>query len=231
MTLNANPSGRRKALLLAATLTVTGLITMSHPAASSESRVLAWENLVPAAPEIDNPFDRLSRDQLDHLGIVARTRDVTAMGKSSAELQDRADEAKRVLEAQGLDIDALLTQREEIIASRMAAAEAVNETLDGASIRMPGYVLPLSFDGEKATEFLLVPYVGACIHVPPPPANQIVHVTFDKGFEVQGLYTPVWVEGAMSVGLGEHALSLVDGTGDIPVGYNLEAVIVEPYKE
>ena len=54
--------------------------------------------------------------------------------------------------------------------------------LNGKRVRIGGYVVPLDFEATTIKEFLLVPFVGACIHVPPPPANQIVYVKADKGF-------------------------------------------------
>lgn len=78
-------------------------------------------------------------------------------------------------------------------------------------------------------EFLLVPTLGACIHVPPPPPNQMVHVTFAEGFETQGLYTPVWVEGTMAVGGGETELFLKDGNAGVSFGYRINAVDVANY--
>ena len=56
--------------------------------------------------------------------------------------------------------------------------------LNGKRVRIGGYVVPLDFEATSIKEFLLVPFVGACIHVPPPPANQIVYVKSEKGFEV-----------------------------------------------
>ena len=51
----------------------------------------------------------------------------------------------------------------------------------------------------RTTEFLLVPYFGACIHVPPPPSNQIVHVRSEIGVKLEELYQPYWIEGQMQV--------------------------------
>ena len=72
--------------------------------------------------------------------------------------------------------------------------------LDGQLIRLPGYIVPLevSEDG-RTTDFLLVPYFGACIHVPPPPSNQIVHVTSKEGVKLAELYQPYWIVGALQV--------------------------------
>ena len=72
--------------------------------------------------------------------------------------------------------------------------------LDGQHIRLPGYIVPLEVREEgRTTDFLLVPYYGACIHVPPPPSNQIVHVTSKVGVKLDELYQPYWIEGAMQV--------------------------------
>ena len=76
----------------------------------------------------------------------------------------------------------------------------VVKSLDGQSVRLPGYIVPLEVNEEgRTTDFLLVPYFGACIHVPPPPSNQIVHVTSELGVKLDELYQPYWIEGAMQV--------------------------------
>ena len=98
---------------------------------------------------------------------------------------------------------------------------------------MPGYLLPLEFSGRKATEFLLVPWVGACIHTPPPPPNQIVHVLLEieNAFESRSVYEPVWVTGQMSTQAATKNLFLKDGSGDINMSYKLQATLVERYKQ
>jgi uncharacterized protein len=67
--------------------------------------------------------------------------------------------------------------------------------------RVPGYMVPLEDNLEEVTEFLLVPYAGACIHVPPPPANQIVHVIMagNKKAQVRLWMDPVWVQGTLKL--------------------------------
>ena len=74
------------------------------------------------------------------------------------------------------------------------------KALEGQHIRLPGYIVPLEVsENGRTTEFLLVPYFGACIHVPPPPSNQIVHVKSEVGVKLDELYQPYWIEGAMQV--------------------------------
>jgi hypothetical protein len=70
--------------------------------------------------------------------------------------------------------------------------------LDGAHIRMPGYLIPLdSLAGRTSRRFLLVPYQGACIHEPPPPPNQVVYVLSQEPLPTERLWDAWWVEGVM----------------------------------
>lgn len=100
-----------------------------------------------------------------------------------------------------------LSQMSDALAAESAPAAKqdlpnapVVKSLDGQTVRLPGYIVPLEVNEEgRTTEFLLVPYFGACIHVPPPPSNQIVHVTSELGVKLDELYQPYWIEGAMQV--------------------------------
>jgi uncharacterized protein len=95
------------------------------------------------------------------------------------------------------------------------APAPVVASLDGKRVHIGGYIVPLDFDATRVKEFLLVPFVGACIHVPPPPANQIVYVKTEQGFDVQGTFDPVWVTGTLKVSPAF--------TGLAEAGYSLEA--------
>ena len=76
----------------------------------------------------------------------------------------------------------------------------VVKTLDKQQLRLPGYIVPLSYDPKgMITEFFLVPYFGACIHVPPPPPNQIVHVKTASVINPDDIWQPFWVEGEMRI--------------------------------
>ena len=98
----------------------------------------------------------------------------------------------------------------------------VVKALDGKSVSLPGFVVPLEGDSEVITEFLLVPYFGACIHVPPPPPNQIVHVTIKGGVPIDSLYDAIVVTGIIST---------QSWSGEIAqVGYKMKAVGVAPFE-
>jgi uncharacterized protein len=95
-----------------------------------------------------------------------------------------------------------------------------------AEARIPGYMVPLEDNIDEATEFLLVPYPGACIHVPPPPPNQLVHVIMDQGktAAVRPLWEAVWVRGMVRVAAIQNSYGAVSF-------FQLTATQIDAYKE
>lgn len=72
--------------------------------------------------------------------------------------------------------------------------------LNGVVVRIPGFMVPLEDTETRVTEFLLVPYFGACIHVPPPPPNQMAHVLMQRNHEVEvNLWDPIWIVGKLTI--------------------------------
>lgn len=210
---------------------ITGLL-LNPVFGASEPKEITWDDLVPAEAQFDDPFTTLDEDQLFELSLVAQIRDQLAKGQK-VEDEMMADYEKWVesLEEQGVDVDALIGMRDEIAKDRIAKTYLANEELEGKTVRIPGYLLPLEFNGDKVTEFFLVPYVGACIHTPPPPPNQIVHVKTEEGYNSDGgLYTPVWVSGTMQSEQSKSSLNFIDGASDIPSSYLLDATSIKPYE-
>ena len=230
---------------LALSAIVCAAVAFADAAGAAER--LGWEDLAPPWDGTAQPLQRLSQDlQADFYdlmwarsiidqvkaseptessttGIGARREDVMA------EMKAIEGKAMAGLEAAGIDIAALIADAEAF--DRMLAVynETLVDRLDGRDVEIPGYALPLEYSGAQISEFLLVPYVGACIHVPPPPPNQIVHVRFPEGFESEGLFTPVLVVGRISTGHSSRSLTYVDGSADIAVGYSLDASAIEIY--
>ncbi|MDE2982365.1 MAG: DUF3299 domain-containing protein [Gemmatimonadota bacterium] len=95
--------------------------------------------------------------------------------------------------------------------------------LDGKLVKIPGFTVPLEDFASSATEFLLVPYVGACIHTPPPPPNQLVYIEMDDGkrAKMDG-WNPVWVEGVLSIEMTESVYG--------HVGFTISGQRVYPYE-
>jgi hypothetical protein len=218
----------RLILLLAALMLLPGM-----QASAEEIRELAWDDLIPTNLHFDDPFEKLTEAQLYNLGTVALYRERLA-SKQEIINPSKAyyDEALAKLKAEDIDVDGLLAIRAAITEKRRARGQTANAELNGKVVRIPGYLLPLEFEDKKVVEFLLVPWVGACIHEPPPPANQIVHVKLNKGFDIgDDMYTPVWVNGVMKTEKNNPELSFVDGKQNIDVSYVMHAEEVEIYKE
>lgn len=92
---------------------------------------------------------------------------------------------------------------------KAAWAEApVEPSLDGKRVKLAGFVVPLERKGDAVLELLLVPYFGACIHTPPPPANQIVHVVLKKPAEGLKMMDAFWVSGTLSLQHGDSSLGI-----------------------
>ena len=97
----------------------------------------------------------------------------------------------------------------------------VNAALDGQLVKLPGYIVPLEECKAGLTEFLLVPYFGACIHTPAPPANQVVHVLPRAAAKGLRSMDTVWVSGTLHL---DHADTYLGASG-----YRIDALKVEPY--
>ena len=97
----------------------------------------------------------------------------------------------------------------------------VVQALHGARVRIPGFLVPLDASRGHVSEFLLVPYFGACIHTPPPPANQIIHVVPQKPYKADGM-EPVWVSGVLETTRTDTLMG--------NAGYRMRAEVVAPYR-
>ena len=140
--------------------------------------------------------------------VKEMTKEMAAVGKLS-NLQDSSDEANKAM---------------AVMRKKFDEAPIVKSQLN-KKVRLPGYVVPLDAERSEKREFLLVPYLGACIHTPPPPANQIVLIRPTAQSKIKKLPESmdiVWVEGEIK----EGRVATSQGVS----GYLLEAVSVAPYE-
>jgi hypothetical protein len=80
--------------------------------------------------------------------------------------------------------------------------------MNGVRGKVPGYLVPISFDeNQRVTEMFLVPYFGACVHVPPPPPNQLIYIKPENPVELGNLWDAYWVHGTVRAGLTENAMA------------------------
>ena len=196
-------------------------------ALGEQFRQLSWNDLVPAHLLAEDPLAKLTDKQKNMVYWVINTLDnLPGRGQETEEYYKEIDKAMPELKKSGIDITELMAKRKQLRTTTV-------EELNGQQVRIPGYLLPLETSDTKVTEFLMVPYIGACIHVPPPPPNQIVHVKIVQkgGYRVKTMYEPVWVSGEISVKSMVKDLYLVDGSAGVNIGYTMQANRIEPYKK
>lgn len=219
--------------LIFAALIASGLIAAS--AAGQTPRQVTWEDLAPAAVNkpLADPFAHLEPGlaaKLYGIASVRRQKELGFLSEVSPEYE-MVVETIDDLRSKGVDVDALLMRFDEVEAEARRLDRKVVDRLDGQFIRLPGYALPLEYDGAAIEEFLLVPYVGACIHVPPPPQNQMVFVKLAEPLVITDLFTPVWIVGRVTLKSAQKIVPLSDGKAPVTAGYTVEAAQVEAYKE
>lgn len=204
------------------------LFFFARPALALEP--IDWEQLVPPLDELQNPYLRLSDDQQQSLYDLWLARETEAAGYGDEDLESLRDTAVAHLAEGGLDADQVLEELDNFVAAANANNSKLVEALNNKNVKIAGYVLPTEFSGDLVIEFLLVPYVGACIHTPPPPANQMIHVEVEEGFITEGMFAPVWVTGKIRTELSTQSIFLVDGSADVDAGYQIKASDIEPYE-
>jgi len=159
-----------------------------------------------------NPTQAANYEEIDWVALMPED-DLSALLNRPEFLNDIADGSA----ADSVD-DFASKQLEDEQAQRYQQAlvsTRVIEAFDGKAIRIPGFIVPLEqSDEQKATAFFVVPYFGACLHMPPPPPNQILYVEYKEGIAVENLYDPYWFEGTLKIdnhesALGTSAYSLV----------------------
>ena len=177
-------------------LTILLAVGVNVSESKSEPLVLGWEDLVP------EPFTG------ERMTLPKPSKGLGAPKAESFQLSKE-------------ELEAYLGELQIMKNMQPQNAELVGK-LNGKKVRIPGYVTPVGFDGEDVTHFLLVPYLGACIHVPPPPANQIVYVKNAKGLKIEQIWEPIWITGVLETKSVSTVLA--------DVGYSIADGVVEPYK-
>lgn len=167
--------------------------------APGEPLPIMWEDLMPAGAE-----EALLRQQQEFFNMLEERYAANASTLGDATSLDAVEE--------GSALDYM---------PQFGTFDAV-EDLDGELIRIPGYVVPFDFDvRQRHREFLFVPYMGACIHTPPPPPNQIIFVRADPAMRIKDIWVPYWLEGELSTEENRNEL------GD--AAYTLRLDQLEPY--
>lgn len=216
--------------LLAAFLATFSLVASGHAA----PLIIEWKDLLPKVEPLVDPLSHLTPEQAIAVDTVSWARGLPEEERQIDYNQDGLEDAKkyeRELAQAGIDVDKLIRDYANWQAEITRREKLVRPDLNGKITRMSGYLLPLEFSEDGETEFLLVPYVGACIHAPAPPANQIVFVRASQSYKVNDLFTPVWVTGEIKTKASSKTLTLVDGSANVSIGYHLADATIQEYKQ
>ena len=208
------------------TLIVLSILTVSVFAA--DAKILKWQELQPDAPVLRKSISSMSQEQKNRLMRAIQQLELKQQvdgGKVKASSITAADIA--LLKEDFKDLKSLIGDIENFEKKRVTD---MIPSLNGQVVELSGYVLPLKLKGKKVTEFLLVPVIGACIHVPAPPPNQMVVVQYPAGFPQGEMFTPVTVTGKLAIKSTKANLALADGANDVDVGYQMSASEVREYK-
>ena len=158
----------------------------------TQPRKLEWEELMPAEDlallEAMEPIDHATMNQ-DELKKDLQPR------KTQLKPEGNISQFEKTRNSKGnATANKKRTWRDALVSTR------TRPELNLQKIKIAGYIVPLEFNlKHMLTDFFLVPYFGACIHVPPPPPNQIIYVRIPKGLPAQEIYTPFWVEGTLKI--------------------------------
>jgi hypothetical protein len=126
-----------------------------------------------------------------------KARGVTAIGWEDLMPEGEEERLQKMYAAQMAAMYSIAEGSSADTATQIGSFNTV-DTFDGKKIRMPGYTVPFSYDAKaEISEFLLVPYFGACIHAPPPPPNQTIFIRTDKPILLKDLPQAVWIEGTL----------------------------------
>ena len=161
-----------------------GLLFLSHSAQAQPPRSVDWSKLPdPATQQFEDPYRDLSRPQFESLMSLAQLQIILSGEKDESEradLETHAREISKDLQAQGLDPQWILAQRDVVAERRQRAATSTNPDVDGEFVEIAGYLLVAKDVEDGVTVAFLLPGRGVCMHLPPPVPNQLIRLDIDE---------------------------------------------------
>ena len=165
--------------------------TASVPLTASKKQITSEIEVLPASAFMQAEWtDLLPEDDLDALLNPPSYLDEIADG--SAE-----DVLSNTLKNEATDIGDDRYQQ-------ALTSTKVKEVVNNAPIKIPAFIVPLEFDDDQnVITFFMVPFFGACLHLPPPTPNQTIFVHYPQGLKLESLYDPYWISGIIKTSLVE----------------------------
>ncbi|WP_102796735.1 DUF3299 domain-containing protein [Bowmanella denitrificans] len=140
---------------------------------------------------------------------------------------NHGDETYAVPLADQSEADSIQQQIDEIKRQRVKEALAstrIRAEFNQQKVRLAGFVVPLEYHADQSVQSaFLVPYFGACIHIPPPPPNQIIFLRFPAGYQVDDIYQAYWISGQLSTELMENDVATA--------AYQMQVAQLRPWTE
>jgi hypothetical protein len=200
--------------------------------ASAKPETIEFSDLVdPLAVVFDDPYRDMGFQLLNELKLVVELDQKLSKNdlpeEQRARLEARRTAAKDMLEINGYDVDELLSQRWEVAKKRRVALIATNPALDKSEVTLAGYLIPAPQAADGTYYGYLVPQVGMCSHLPPPPPNELVRVKLKEDPQGQSLYVPVQVTGLLRAEASDATIFILDGDSRMLSGWTLDANTVD----
>jgi hypothetical protein len=210
------------------------LIAVLSPSITSAevAKTLGWRDLVPKLEPLKNPLEGLEptlRYDIEYLATIRYWTDTGQIFEVDSEFE-RGVELEHQFKKDRVDFEPMVASFNNFLNEIDRRNRMVVQELDGELVRIPGFALPLETSATAVSEFLLVPSIGACIHTPVPPANQLVFVKLNQSYKMSKLYEPIWITGRMKIESVQRAVSYSDGKNGVESAYAMEAVSIEPYR-
>lgn len=224
-------------------LSMSCLTVIPQSLAADTVQTLSWEallaperkQLMDSATALRKQFVQLPKsDQRYYLAVTQALEVRARVDAGSVTVNDLEDWEMELLESEIIDqhpeVEALWTAQTELEEKMQAAGGSVAQQLNGKSVKLPGYVLPIDPTANPIQKFLFVPDLSVFVHPPAPPANQVIHVTFEKGVTLDEIKKLVWVEGVITTTGGQHIVSYDDEDRPVDVAYSMTARRTLPYQ-
>jgi hypothetical protein len=204
------------------------LAIAAAPGIAGETTPIEWSQLPDeSAQEFEDPYRDLAPEQMSNLMSLVRLREELATDTLTTEergqLEAQAAKLETALQAGGIDVEWLLSQRWVVADRRRLAAVATNAALDGQSVEIAGFlILAPPTDSGEASAYLL-PDRGVCNHLPPPPPNQLVRLLMKNAPETGGSCVPAAVRGTLRAEETRYEVIVIDHSLPMWSAWTLEA--------